>query len=85
MSNGKTWHSLKEFMVHISIGAIAFVFISVIAIALSEWVSYLQEANFNPIIIKGLAAFEYLLFALDLLLASIFLMRSMYKLGKELW
>lgn len=85
MSNGRSWHTLKEFMIHVAIGAIAFFFISLIAVSLSMWVAYLENNGINAIIVKGLEAFEYMLFGIDILLASIFLQRSMYKLVKELW
>ena len=85
MSDNQIWSSLKEFVVHITVGTILFVFISLIAILLSLGVAYLDSNGYNPIIVKGLAGFEYLLFGLDLFLAAVFLLRSTYKLVKEIW
>jgi len=85
MPESNEWHALKKLIVHLIIGAIAFFSISFVAVLLSEWVSYLARNNFNPVIVKGLSAFEYMIFGMDLLLAGIFLGRSMYKFVKELW
>lgn len=85
MPESRIWLSLKEFVVHVSVGAIAFFFVSVIAVGLSVWVSYLEANGINYIIVQGLKAFEYMLFGLDLILAAIFLVRSMIKLVKDLW
>lgn len=85
MDESKLWHSLKEFLIHVAVGAIVFVFISCIAILLSEWVKILDKNGYDPIIVKGLSGFEYFLFGMDLLLSGIFLIRSMIKLVKELW
>lgn len=83
--NRAIWISLIEFMVHVLVGAIAFFTISGIAVLLSMWVSYLESVGMNPIIVKSLIGFEYLLLGLDLLLAGVFLIRSMYKLVKNSW
>jgi len=83
--NKGIWRSLIEFIVHILVGTIAFFLISGIAVLLDMWVSYLESTSVNPIIVKILTGFEYLLFGLDLLLAGIFLIRSMYKLVKNSW
>jgi len=80
-------HSLRQILFesvkHILAGAILFVVIALIAIALSEFVAYLDAKHYNPYIIKGLAGFEYFIFGLDLILAAIFLIRTLYKFVRE--
>lgn len=77
--------TLKEFVIHIVVGAIAFFVVAATAILLSIFVEVLKENGINPVVIKALEGFEYLVLGMDLLLASIFLGTSMYKLVKKLW
>ncbi|WP_133512368.1 hypothetical protein [Candidatus Thiosymbion oneisti] len=83
--NKAIWISLVKFITHVVVGVIAFFAISIIAVLLSWWVSYLESIGVNPIIVKAITGFEYLLLGLDLLLAGIFIIRSMYMLVKDLW
>ena len=84
MFDNPLWKRLLEFVIHLVIGAIVFLFISFMAVLLSEWITYLEARNVNAIIIKGLKGFEYFLFGLDLLLGGYFVVRSTWKLVKEL-
>lgn len=84
MFDNPLWKRLFEFIIHLTIGAIVFLFISFMAVMLSEWIVYLEGRKVNPIIIKGLMGFEYFLFGLDLLLGGYFVIKSTWKLVKEL-
>ena len=77
--------ALREFCIHIVVGAIAFVVLALIAVSISFFVSYLDNNGVNPNIIKGLTGFEYFLFGMDLFLGGIFVLISMFKLVRELW
>ncbi len=85
MFNKTIWNILLEFIIHIIVGVIIFGSISLIIVLLSKWTSYLETIGTNQMIIKGLIAFEYFLYGMDLLLGVLFVIVSAWKMVKKLW
>lgn len=68
----KWWWPLWEFVLHVVVGTLTFVLVAVPAVLLNHLVAYLEKLPVDQIIIKGLTALEYLIFAVDLAFVAIF-------------
>lgn len=83
-TEGKWWQPLWQFAVHGIIGTALFVLIAAPAVSLSLLVKWLQQREIDHILIYGLRAAEYLVFAVDLALFACFIIRTAIRAGKEL-
>ena len=79
------WIPIYEFAVHVALGVVIFILITIPAVGLSTLIHCLQTFGVDPLIFWGLTTVEYLLFSVDLILFIIFLVSSVWKAGKRLW
>lgn len=83
-NNTSWWKPLLVFFVEILVGSLIFILVSLPAVGLNYLVKWLAEKNVDSVIILGLTALEYTIFAVDVALCLFFIVKSAIKAGKEL-
>jgi hypothetical protein len=78
------WKAPLAFMVESLTGLTIFTTIAVAAVLLNFGIDYLATKKVSKVILLGLTAAEYMLFAVDLILFARFLWRTLIKNWKEL-
>ena len=85
MSNDHNWWKpIWTFAVHALLGAGIFIVVAGVAVALNIAVKRLEALEISAFLIYGLIFAEYLLFAVDLLLFTIFVIRATRRAAKDL-
>ena len=83
-TTGESQISPWTLLVHFFTGTFVFVVITLLAVALSLLVDFLGSKGINSFIVYGLRIAEYLLFAVDLALFVVFVLRTGWRTYKKL-
>ena len=76
---------LKEFCVHILVGAGLFLLIAIPAVGLSFLIRLLERFGIDGFLLYGLITVEYFIFIVDLMMFVLFIALSANKTGRALW
>lgn len=74
----KWWWPLYEFLIKVFTGTLMFVIIAIPTVGLNYLTKYLRSMEFSMVIVNGLDVVMYLLFAADIVLFIVFMVRSSY-------
>jgi hypothetical protein len=78
--------SAWKFLIHVTVGAIQFVLILLVALALAGLVSLAQRLSFAPPwLVEGIEGVERVVFWADVLASGLFLTAEVLKLAAGLW
>lgn len=78
------WKPLTVFFLEVLLGSLIFILVLLPAVGLNYLVKWLAENGVDAIIVGGLTALEYTIFAVDVALCVFFIIKSAIKAGKEL-
>ena len=78
------WHPLWEFCMHVTVGTCIFVVITLPAVGLNYFVTWLASKGVDKPVISILYIAEYTLLVLDVALFITFLVRSSWRAFKEM-
>lgn len=84
LGGGAFWRVPWQFAIHAIVGTSIFLIIALAAVGLEIAVHKLESYGVGKVVIIGLKAGEYALFAVDLVLFGIFLMRTASRTIKQL-
>ncbi len=78
------WKPLVVFSLEVFVGSLIFILVLIPAVGLNYLVKFLADKGIDSMIISGLTALEYTIFAVDVALCLFFIVKSAIKAGKEL-
>ena len=76
---GRWWFPLVEFLIHIAVGSLIFLFIFIPAVGLNLLVNWLSTKGISPFVLYSLLFAEYFLIAMDILLFVGFLLKTTWR------
>ena len=83
-TNQETLRLLWDFAVHVAVGTLLFVVIACPAVGLAFGICWLQGLEVDPMILLGLKVAAYVLFATDLLLFIVFLVKTGIRFARNI-
>lgn len=78
------WGALIHILIHLVVGALIFVAIALVAVALGEFVKRVEAWGASPFVVFVLTAVEYILLLADAFLFLYLVIKSIVKVGKEI-
>jgi hypothetical protein len=78
------WIPVRDFGLHTIVGTLIFALISLPAIALNLFVTWLERFSISPIVTYGMEIAEYTIFGADLVLFVWFIVRTALKAGRRM-